>query len=771
MIDAKRAGGRVLPVGRCAARRGRGSAADAVGGRGGPPVADERGGRPPPPPTPCAPLGKTTVDRRRSRAGESTRSRQPARRRTAAQPDAAAAAADPTDDCYRGGGAPYYHEIFVDPHRPDWIWSVNTNLERSNDGGKTWQHDRTREHRHARRSPRARVRSDRPQSHPPRQRRRPLRDLRRGQDVAVLREPADHAVLPRVGRQREAVLQRLRRHAGQLVVLRSVAHAEPPGASAPATGTSSAAATGSRRAAIRTIRPSSTRSRRTADISRARSAHRDLAQHPAARRSGGRQRRRRDAAARSRRSRRRAGGCRGRARAQVPAAQARQECRRGRRAGRAGSAGRTRRPVAAAARPTRANWDAPYIISPHNAAAALLGEPVRAIAATIAATTGRASARTCRATWIAYDIPIMGKVWPRDSVALQRRRRPRSATSSRSTSRRCSKADLGRHRRRPDPGDGGRRQELAEDRAVPGVPQWTYVTDVFASPRDANTVFVDAQQLAARRLQAVRREEHRPRARRGPTSPATCRTATTSGRSSRITSTATCCSPAPSSACSPAWTAASSWVQLQGRHAGRSRCATWRCRSARTISCSARSAAASTCSTTTARCARFTPQALAEEARLFPLRDAYLYNPLGHGAGRDPRASARCRATGPRRIRRLARCSPITWRRPPGRREAGADDHRRHRPADPPARSRQDARPAARRVEPRAAMPAAPTKAGSRRPGRRWRRWWRWRFWRRRGGQPGPARRRPDATARRSAAWPATTSRRSGQRSVRESFD
>ena len=48
----------------------------------------------------------------------------------------------------RGGGAPrpyvggdpgYYHEIFVDPIRPDTIWSVNTNLECSGDGGKTWK--------------------------------------------------------------------------------------------------------------------------------------------------------------------------------------------------------------------------------------------------------------------------------------------------------------------------------------------------------------------------------------------------------------------------------------------------------------------------------------------------------------------------------------------------------------------------------------------------------------------------------------------------------
>ncbi|HYM25487.1 MAG TPA: hypothetical protein VEU08_19850 [Vicinamibacterales bacterium] len=43
------------------------------------------------------------------------------------------------DDIYRGGDPQYYFEIFVDPGRPDTIWSVNTNLEVSIDGGKTFK--------------------------------------------------------------------------------------------------------------------------------------------------------------------------------------------------------------------------------------------------------------------------------------------------------------------------------------------------------------------------------------------------------------------------------------------------------------------------------------------------------------------------------------------------------------------------------------------------------------------------------------------------------
>ena len=42
------------------------------------------------------------------------------------------------DDCYRGGDPGYYNEIFVDGHDPETIWSPQTNFFRSTDGGKSW---------------------------------------------------------------------------------------------------------------------------------------------------------------------------------------------------------------------------------------------------------------------------------------------------------------------------------------------------------------------------------------------------------------------------------------------------------------------------------------------------------------------------------------------------------------------------------------------------------------------------------------------------------
>ena len=44
----------------------------------------------------------------------------------------------PSDDWYRGGDPGYYNEIFVDGHDPETIWSLQTFVDRSTDGGRTW---------------------------------------------------------------------------------------------------------------------------------------------------------------------------------------------------------------------------------------------------------------------------------------------------------------------------------------------------------------------------------------------------------------------------------------------------------------------------------------------------------------------------------------------------------------------------------------------------------------------------------------------------------
>ena len=113
-------------------------------GRGG------RGGPMSPPPAPCQPLGvqPTTTPPGLEAGAPAT---VPAvddqelseidREKLADEQDAppqGGRGGAATDDCYRGGGAQYYHEIYVDPYRPDWIWSVNVQVELSKDGGKTW---------------------------------------------------------------------------------------------------------------------------------------------------------------------------------------------------------------------------------------------------------------------------------------------------------------------------------------------------------------------------------------------------------------------------------------------------------------------------------------------------------------------------------------------------------------------------------------------------------------------------------------------------------
>ena len=166
------------------------------------------------------------------------------------------------------------------------------------------------------------------------------------------------------------------------------------------------------------------------------------------------------------------------------------------------------------------------------------GRATTSIAPTIAATSWTRISPDLSRNLNAAEIPIMGKVWPQGSIALHESTTPLSNIVSIDESplhgraARTSGTDDGLVQVTED---GGKTWRKVED--FPGVPKWAYVADVFASPRDANVDLRGAQQLAARRLQAVRRRAATIAAGRGRTSPATCRTSTTCGRSRRITST------------------------------------------------------------------------------------------------------------------------------------------------------------------------------------------------------------------------------------------
>jgi hypothetical protein len=137
----------------------------------------------------------------------------------------------------------------------------------------------------------------------------------------------------------------------------------------------------------------------------------------------------------------------------------------------------------------RPNWDTPYLISPHN--------PRRLYWAS--QYVYRSNDRGDDWTRISPDLtrnlkweelPIMGKVWPMDSVAFH------ESTTALSNVVSLDESPVleGLLYAGTDDGllqvteDGGRNWRRVED--FPGVPKWTYVSDVFASPRDANTVFV-----------------------------------------------------------------------------------------------------------------------------------------------------------------------------------------------------------------------------------------------------------------------------------------
>ncbi len=145
----------------------------------------------------------------------------------------------------------------------------------------------------------------------------------------------------------------------------------------------------------------------------------------------------------------------------------------------------------AAAGADRANWDAPYIISPHSHARLYWGSNFLYRSDDRGDSWQRVSPDLTRnLDW--RTLPVMGKVWPLDGCAVELH----TSTTNLSTIVSIDESSLleGLIYVGTDDGllqvteDEGKTWRKVED--FPGVPKWTYVSDVFASPRDANVVFV-----------------------------------------------------------------------------------------------------------------------------------------------------------------------------------------------------------------------------------------------------------------------------------------
>ena len=228
----------------------------------------------------------------------------------------------------------------------------------------------------------------------------------------------------------------------------------------------------------------------------------------------------------------------------------------------------------------------------------------------------------------ATKIPIMGKVWPRGLGRLH----PGDDDAEHDHDDRRIAAARGaahrRHRRRAGADHRRRRKELAQGRAVPGCPAIQLRHRRLRVAAQCGHAVRHDQQLSARRLQALRDEEHGPRPARGRRSPAICRRVRERGRSSRITSTATCCSPGSSSVSTSPSTAARTGRSCKGGHpddaGARPRDPEARERSGRRLVRPRRVHARRLHGA-----ARRDRASADQEAALFQLRDAYLFDELG----------------------------------------------------------------------------------------------------------------------------------------------
>jgi len=137
----------------------------------------------------------------------------------------------------------------------------------------------------------------------------------------------------------------------------------------------------------------------------------------------------------------------------------------------------------------RFNWDTPFIMSPHQSTRLYFGSQFLYRSDDRGDNWQRVSPDLTRQL-DPDTLPIMGKVWPRGSVALN------ASTTALSNIVTLDESPLleGLIYAGTDDGllqvteDGGATWRRID--RFPDVPRWTYVTDVFASPRHAGTVFV-----------------------------------------------------------------------------------------------------------------------------------------------------------------------------------------------------------------------------------------------------------------------------------------
>ena len=480
---------------------------------------------------------------------------------------------------------------------------------------------------------------------------RPTTKARRGGSSPTCRSRSTTACRPTT-RSRSTTSAAARRTTGRTAARRARSTA---GACARATGSSSPAATASRRATIPKIRPSSTRRRRTATSSRldlktgrlevdpAAAVAPDAAAAAATTRCGGeRQARRRCRRRAAPRAARRAGAAGG----QAPAR---------RRAGAGGRGG-----AADAAAGDRRELGRALHHQPALADAALLGEQQASIAATTAATPGRAISPDLSRNLNRDEIPIMGKVWPADSVALNTSTTALSNIVSLDESPLLEGLIYVGHRRRAGAGDRGRREELAEDRAVPrraAVDLRHRRLRVAARRRTPCSSTLNNWQRGDYKPYIVKStdrgqdlDEHH----RQPAGPPRRVVDHPGSRERRPAVRGHRVRPVRH-----AWTAARHWVQLKGGMPSiQVRDMTVQKRENDLVLATFGRGFYILDDYSALR--EITPQTLAEEARLFPLRDAYSFNPTRHGAGRHGGHRPDGRATGRRPTRRSARCSPTT---------------------------------------------------------------------------------------------------------------